>query len=431
MTSERAITLGRIWPIAELDRSNQVELYDSRDVMAKPTLKLYIRVNSSVDIDRAVAILADKDISAERGITEESIYVRQIRQTEDLNKFETGDSGIPIDPRAGELALMGHNIMRHHITKHSLPDWLTSSVPIFVQVDTEIAKSRRCYECYRRESEYNTELKVGPHKHVVALGDRTQQYNKDTFDPSRAPLFYNTRPRYKFPAIPKKRVFEIQTYPSIIASKLLAPEPGQTIIDACAGPGRKSIHIAELMEQRGKLYAFEIDYRRKSLIRERAQRFGININDFMFAVALDSTKEVKVRRILNGSKVDSVLIDPPCSSLGTRPKIYEPAIMDKWQYFRAIDTQRNVLGTMSRFVKKGGRLVYSTCTLNREENEIQIERFLKVREGEFTLEKPKLTGVDLEPYLCRTGGPCEKMALKFLPKSHDSPGYFIAVIKKE
>ena len=402
--------------------------------MPKPTSKLYVRVNLSKirDIDRAIAMLGERNITAKRGLTEDSIYLEYEAHSADLDRFESSQSGIIIHARAGEAALIGHNIMRSYLSvKPNLPEGLIDRIPVFVQVNRVVAESQRCYECHRRKSELGIELKVGSHRHVVALCSRNLNYSDDTSDGNwKDPIFRNDLPRYKFPAIVKGSYFEIQTFPSLITSRLLAPEPGQTVIDACAGPGRKSMHIAELMKRSGKLYAFEIDYRRKALILERARRFVIDTNNFMIVKELDASDERAVERVLNGKKADSILIDPPCTSLGTRPKIFEPAI-PKWKYIEVKHVQRNILNTLSKFLKKGGRLVYSTCTLNQAENEMQIERFLREKGGEFVLEEPKISGVDIKSYLSKTEGLCKNKALKFLPKVHDSIGYFVAVLRKE
>ena len=433
MTLERLANYGNIWPIVELNRSNQSELYDSRDVMSKPTSKLYVRVNLSVfNVREAISKLADRGITAKRSVCEESIYLECEEHHADLDAFENSRSRVVINPRAGEVALIGHNIMRSYLSlEPDLPQPITDPLPVVVHVGETVAASKKCYECYRRESEQDIEPLERPHEHVVALGTKNPRYYVEMSGPWKDPIIYNNLPRYKFPAISKRDIFEIQTLPSIITSRLLAPEPGQTVVDACAGPGRKSMHIAELMKRSGKLYAFEIDYRRKTLIRERARRFGIDLDNFMTVSTPDSSNERAIERILKDAKADSVLIDPPCSSLGTRPKIFEPALLDKWKSVHALHVQRNILKAMSRFLMKGGRIVYSTCTLDQAENEMQIERFLSEKEGEFVLEEPRIAGVDLKPYICKTEGQCKNKALKFLPKTHDSIGYFIAVLKKE
>ena len=236
MTLERSANHSDIWPVVELNRSTQSELYDSRDVMSKPTSKLYVRVNLSVvDRDKAISKLANRGITAKRGIIEESIYLERKEHHADLDRFENSQSRIVINPRAGEVVLIGRNIMGSYLSvKPDVPKSVADRVPAVVRVGKTVAGSKKCYECYRRETEQGIELVVRPHEHIVALGTKNPRYVDGKSNPWVNPFFFNYLPRYKFPAIAKKRDFEIQSLPSIITSKLLEPEPGQTVIDACA-----------------------------------------------------------------------------------------------------------------------------------------------------------------------------------------------------
>lgn len=192
----------------------------------------------------------------------------------------------------------------------------------------------------------------------------------------------------------KKGWFEVQDASSQKVAQLLDPKPGMRIVDACAGAGGKSLHIASLMGNKGLVIALDIyDYKLNELKR-RAKRNGIfNIDTRV----ISSTKVIK--KLIG--KADKVLIDAPCSGLGvlkrnpdTKWKI-QPEFLDKIK-----NTQSELLDSYSRMVKDGGQLVYATCSILPSENEHQVHNFLKRDSGkDFSIIKeenllPSKTGFD-------------------------------------
>ena len=192
----------------------------------------------------------------------------------------------------------------------------------------------------------------------------------------------------------KKGWFEVQDASSQKVAQLLDPKPGMRIVDACAGAGGKSLHIASLMGNKGLVIALDIyDYKLNELKR-RAKRNGIfNIDTRV----ISSTKVIK--KLIG--KADKVLIDAPCSGLGvlkrnpdTKWKI-QPEFLDKIK-----NTHSELLDSYSRMVKDGGQLVYATCSILPSENEHQVHNFLKRDSGkDFSIIKeenllPSKTGFD-------------------------------------
>ena len=192
----------------------------------------------------------------------------------------------------------------------------------------------------------------------------------------------------------KKGWFEVQDASSQKVAQLLDPKPGMRIVDACAGAGGKSLHIASLMGNKGLVIALDIyDYKLNELKR-RAKRNGIfNIDTRV----ISSTKVIK--KLIG--KADKVLIDAPCSGLGvlkrnpdTKWKI-QPEFLDKIK-----NTQSELLDSYSRMVKDGGQLVYATCSILPSENEHQVHNFLKRDSGKdfFIIKEenllPSKTGFD-------------------------------------
>jgi 16S rRNA (cytosine967-C5)-methyltransferase len=174
--------------------------------------------------------------------------------------------------------------------------------------------------------------------------------------------------------------FEVQDASSQKVAEILDAKPGMRVIDACAGAGGKSLHIATMMENKGQLISMDIYENKLNELKRRARRNDIfNIETRV----IDSTKVIK--KLID--KADKVLIDAPCSGLGVLKRNpdakwkLQPEFLDN---IRA--TQKELLDSYSRMVKPGGQLVYATCSILPSENEMQVKAFLAREEGKnFTL----------------------------------------------
>lgn len=166
----------------------------------------------------------------------------------------------------------------------------------------------------------------------------------------------------------KKGYFHIQDLASQLCCMALSPQKGETIIDMCSAPGGKSFTSAELMENEGEIRSYDLYDHKIELIKSGAERLHI---DIINAAVRDSS-------VLNSSEklVDRVLCDAPCSGLGTIRR--KPEI--RYKSFDEIsslpDIQLQILKNAAEYVKIKGTLVYSTCTLNRDENEGVVEKFI-------------------------------------------------------
>jgi len=188
----------------------------------------------------------------------------------------------------------------------------------------------------------------------------------------------------------KRGWFQVQDESSMLASHILDPQPGETIIDVCAAPGGKSTHIAELMQNRGKIRAFDIDARRLPLVSEACRRLGITIVE---AIEADARK---LDEYLSGEKADRVLVDAPCTGLGVLRRRAEARwrrTPDQLEIFPRL--QYAILASAARHVKPGGILVYCTCTIEPEENQQVVARFLDAH-PQFQIEIPPLDYALLE-----------------------------------
>lgn len=169
----------------------------------------------------------------------------------------------------------------------------------------------------------------------------------------------------------RKGFFSVQGEESQTAIKLLSPKSGELMMDLCAAPGGKTCAAAELMGNQGQIMAFDSYDHRVRLIENEAKRLGLDI-------IITSVCDSGVYNSALKEKADCVLADVPCSVLGTAGK--NPEIkLRKPDLSSLPEIQARILNNASLYVKAGGRLLYSTCTLNPAENEKQIEAFLKDR----------------------------------------------------
>lgn len=173
----------------------------------------------------------------------------------------------------------------------------------------------------------------------------------------------------------KDGYFSIQDESSQIVSLILDPKAGQTVLDACGAPGTKTNHIAELMKNKGTIICCDINNKRLRLVNNDMKRLGSTIVQTINADAKDLTFNYKI-------KFDKILVDAPCSGLGTikkNPDLKWNKNMDDINNLSSI--QIGILNNVSRLVKTGGIVVYSVCTLMKEENEQVCEEFLNTNKN--------------------------------------------------
>ncbi len=175
--------------------------------------------------------------------------------------------------------------------------------------------------------------------------------------------------------------FEVQDEGSQLLGFLLQPRRGEMVADFCAGAGGKTLLLGALMRSQGRLYAFDVNERRLARLKPRLARSGLSN---VTPVRIDSERDVKIRRL--AGKLDRVLVDAPCSGLGTLRR--NPDL--KWRQTPASVAelalkQAAILAAAASLLKSGGRLVYATCSLLDAENDAIIEAFLNAQ-PDFTVE---------------------------------------------
>ena len=178
------------------------------------------------------------------------------------------------------------------------------------------------------------------------------------------------------PALQKLEVFtrgdvEVQDEGSQLLAALLAPKRGEMVVDFCAGAGGKTLALGAAMRNTGRLYAFDVSGHRLDALKPRLARSGLSN---VYPAQIAHERDDRIKRL--AGKIDRVLVDAPCSGLGTLRR--NPDL--KWrQSPKALEElgakQRDILASAARLVKPGGRLVYATCSLLRSENEAVAEAF--------------------------------------------------------
>jgi len=215
----------------------------------------------------------------------------------------------------------------------------------------------------------------------------------------------------------KRGFFTVQDESSMLVSHILAPQRDRLILDVCSGPGGKTSHLAQLMENKGEILAFDVHEHRLELIRETCRRLGINIVQTILQDARFTTRVVK-------EPVDGVLVDAPCSGLGVLGRRPDARWRKKPEDISALqEIQKEILNEAARLVKPGGTLVYSTCTITQEENNAVVQDFLK-KNPDFRLDEnlPKFL-----PYESQAGS---EGWLQFLPFKDNMDGFFIARLQR-
>ncbi len=219
---------------------------------------------------------------------------------------------------------------------------------------------------------------------------------------------------------------EIQDEGSQLAALLARAQPGEQVLDLCAGAGGKTLALAAAMENRGQIFATDDDKRRLAPIHQRLERAGVrNVQ-----VRTPRGREPDVEDL--AGQIDLVVIDAPCTGIGAwrrnpdakwrvRPGALEQRLKD----------QSGLLDRASRIVKPGGRIAYITCSVLNEENNDQVRGFL-ARHGEFSVEKPAETASALgeRAYMFGKAVLMSDEGLLMTPRRTDTDGFFVSIVRR-
>ncbi len=261
--------------------------------------------------------------------------------------------------------------------------------PLCVRVNTLKTDARSLAAAFRRQGITAREAEAP-----------NSLYLKDPGDVTRLDLF-------------REGAFHVQGAASQLACAALAVKPGETVLDLCAAPGGKSALLAQEMQNTGTLISRDLSQNRLPLIESALRRLDIT------CARVEQGDATVFDASLEGA--DAVLCDVPCSGLGVMAKKPDIRLKSLATLPSLIETQRAILETASRYVRPGGRLVYSTCTLNPDENAGVVRAFLS-RHTEFSAKRPSNAP---------KGAVVEGGLMTLLPHRTGMDGFFIAILTKQ
>ena len=297
-----------------------------------------------------------------------------------------------------------------------LPDWLYARLEQQFGADEVLALSRAMNQSAPLDLRVNT-LK----------GDRDTLLAKLAADDIAAspgalsPLAVRLRDK---PALAKhplflEGAFEVQDEGSQLLGFLLEPKRGEMVVDFCAGAGGKTLLLGALMRNTGRLYAFDVSDKRLANLKPRLARSGLSN---VHPARIEHERDQKIKRL--AGKADRVLVDAPCSGLGTLRR--NPDLkwrQDEKSVAELTVKQAAILYAAATLVRPGGRLVYATCSLLSAENDEIVAAFLE--------KHPDFSLLPASAVLGKQGIACEGDVLRLLPHKHNTDGFFAAAMERK
>lgn len=301
------------------------------------------------------------------------------------------------------------NYRRYLSVKHSFPLSIVKHFDgLFGREDTE-----RLLEFYNDEKytdvTVNT-LKISVEEYEKKLNDKGIVAEKNGIAPSSLRINASVNPE-RLPGF-EEGLFFVQDRASAISALALSPRANEIIIDTCAAPGGKSFAAAIISENTAEIHSFDLHESKLSLIKSGADRLGLS------SISVGARDALIPDENLIG-RADRVICDAPCSGLGVLGKKPDLRYKDASVMKELPTLQLEILTASSKYLKVGGELIYSTCTLNPEENEGVVESFVSTNQG-FETVAFKIGELDVK-----------KGMLTLLPHIHGTDGFFIAKIRRK
>ncbi len=296
-----------------------------------------------------------------------------------------------------------------------LPDWLHGELEASYGAEETLALARALNQPAPLDLRVNT-LKTSREAVLARLAEDGIEAGPGELSPlavrlvgkpalSRHPLFVDGS-------------FEVQDEGSQLIGLLLAPRRGEMVVDFCAGAGGKTLLLGALMKNTGRLYAFDVSDKRLTNLKPRLARSGLSN---VHPMRIEHERDVKVKRL--AGKVDRVLVDAPCSGLGTLRR--NPDL--KWRQTpesvaELTAKQGAILASAATLVRPGGRLVYATCSLLPAENDVIVDAFLAAH--------PEFVQVSAEEILTKQGAKGAGQRLSLLPHRFPTDGFYAVALER-
>ncbi|WP_085784068.1 RsmB/NOP family class I SAM-dependent RNA methyltransferase [Candidatus Nucleicultrix amoebiphila] len=344
-----------------------------------------------------------ESINCDRAVLLSYLWSVQKKSEEDLYGYFTGEKYAPQPISSYELSFI------KWLPTQKISDWdyFNVSEPIWNILQKQWTKEQISRELEALDGEAPLDLRVNLSK--ISRDQLIKLLLKENIKASETPLSpsgirINGRPRLQALTAYKNGFFEIQDEGSQILSLIVGAQPGEIIVDYCAGAGGKTLAMADHMQNKGRIIALDKNLRRLERAKERIKRADVRIVEFV----AEGLKE----------KCEAVLADVPCSGSGTWRRHPELKWVFNLKSFDEIkETQQAILEEAAFYVKPGGRLVYSTCSIFFEENQDQIEKFLR-NHSDFKLHPICFPPLKSTSYLTLT------------PYTAGTDGFFAAVLIK-
>ena len=296
-----------------------------------------------------------------------------------------------------------------------LPDWLHDELVARFGAEETLALARALNQPAPLDLRVNT-LKTSREAVLARLAEDGIEAGAGTLSPmairlagkpalSRHPLF-------------QEGCFEVQDEGSQLIGLLLAPRRGEMVVDFCAGAGGKTLLLGALMKNTGRLYAFDVSDKRLANLKPRLARSGLSN---VHPIRIEHERDTKVKRL--AGKADRVLVDAPCSGLGTLRR--NPDL--KWRQSpesvaELTVKQAAILASAATLVRVGGRLVYATCSLLPAENDAIVDAFLAAH--------PEFVQVSAEEILAKQGAAVSGERLALQPHRAPTDGFFAVALER-
>jgi 16S rRNA (cytosine967-C5)-methyltransferase len=350
--------------------------------LTKPPKKYYLRVNTTkISVKELIKRIQEEEIEVKQDeIIEEAVYIEGYKENELINHYKYVVAKLD----AAESTAVGADLYRAGVLsiKNANKDDLVNVVTQDYAIASEGV------------------LVIEP---------------KDLNNIQRGLVVKNIKPKFKLPSIRSLKAFNEgliypQTYPSILTVKELEPKENETILDMCAAPGGKLSHIISLTKGKAKMIAVDKSNNKIRKIKETLQTLGLPLP------ILIKNDARNIGEIFGSEFADKILLDPSCSDLGLRPRITfniperDPKIYGKYQ--------KSLIRKAYEYLKKEGILVYSVCTVSKEET---LDVF------DYAVEELKMEPLEIN---YKVGDVKKNYIEIFNPLNHDTVGYAIFKLKK-
>lgn len=297
-----------------------------------------------------------------------------------------------------------------------LPDWLYERLAAQFGSDEVVALARALNQPAPLDLRVNT-LKMNRETLLEKLAADGIAAAPGTLSPLAVRL--RDKPALAKTALFLEGAYEVQDEGSQLLGYLLEPKRGEMVVDFCAGAGGKTLLLGALMRNTGRLYAYDVSDKRLANLKPRLARSGLSN---VHPVRIEHERDQKIKRL--AGKADRVLVDAPCSGLGTLRR--NPDL--KWRQNETSVAeltvkQAAILEAAAKLVRPGGRLVYATCSLLAAENDEIIAAFL-AKHPEFTL-------LPASAILARHDIAIDGETLRLLPNVHNTDGFFAAALERK